>query len=259
MEEKWARIPGFPKYEISNLGKIEKLGRTKRIPMKVSKDGNYVYASLNCGYRQSKQINLKTIMDQCFDDHIYVDHSTDDLEGEVWKDVVGWENSYEVSNFGRMRTKLRYRLDKNGNLSVPINPKIKEAYVDWDGYERTSLYEDNRTKLVGVHRVVAEAFIPNPKNKPQVNHINGIKVDNRPENLEWVTNTENIRHSIELGLRDVKINSRPVLRLSDNKRFESIAELHREIGGCYNEIVHLLKMSNNDPVMIYGSEYKYVI
>lgn len=256
MVEKWAKIPGFPKYEISNLGRIERIWSTKRTPVKVCKSDNYIYASLSYAPYKSKQINVPRIMDQCFEEHIYRDHSNDDLEGEIWKDVVGWENYYEVSNLGRVRTRCHMRLSRCGS-EIPVNVKMKQSYLDEDGYARISLYRGDESKLVGIHRVVAEAFIPNPENKPQVNHINGIKTDNRVENLEWVTNTENMQHSIKEGLRDTHVSSRPVIRLEDNKVFESIAELHREIGGHYNEIVHILKESNNESVSIYGQHYKY--
>lgn len=244
-------MPGYSQYEISNFGQVFRVGKTKRTPVKVTKDKGYVYACL-----ANKQINIKHVLDQCFSEHLYSDHSISDLEGEVWRDVVGWEASHEVSNFGRIRTKERTRAGKGGSESI-VYAKIKETYVDGDGYERVSLYCNNETKLMGVHRIVAQAFVPNPENLPQVNHKNGNKVDNRPENLEWVSNTSNIRHSIELGLRDPSIVSRPVLRLSDGKLFNSVAELHREIGGSYNAIVHLLKVSNGAKVTIQGEHYQY--
>lgn len=253
MEEKWAKIPGFPNYEISNTGKIERVGKTKRTPVKVCRSVNYLYASIAYAPRKYKQINVKTTMDQCFTEHVYTDHSNDDLPGEIWKDVVDWEGSYEVSNLGRVRSKLRFVNGKNG-CKVPRQPKIKESYLDEDGYPRISLYDGSRSKLMGVHRIVAQAFVPNPENKPEVNHINGDKEDNCAENLEWVTNLENIRHSIETGLRDPNTSSISVLRLEDNKHFKSIAELHREIGGNYREIAHLLRVSDK-PACINGQHY----
>ena len=256
MEEIWAKIPGFPNHEISNTGKIFRIGKTKRIPIKVCKDGNYIYASLNCGFHQSKQVNVKQMMNKCFTEHIYSDHSIDDLPGEVWKDVVGWEEAYEVSNLGRIKSKERMRSGKNGSESY-VYAKIKEGYLDEDGYLRISLYFNNTNKLVGVHRIVAEAFVPNPDTLPQVNHMNGDKSDNRAENLEWVTNTQNIRHSIEHKLRDPNIASIPIIRLEDEMIFPSIAELHRYIGGSYNGIVHLFKESNGEKVLIDGKWYKY--
>lgn len=256
MEEKWVRVPGFSNYEISNLGKVEKVGKTKRIPMKVSRNGNYLYCSLTGVDRVSKQISVKQVMDACFDEHVYSDHSADNLEDETWKDVVGWENSYEVSNLGRIRTKERIATNKRGFTSA-IRTKLKVAYIDGDGYQRISLYEDGRTQLLGVHRVVASAFIPNPDGFPQVNHKNGDKADNRVENLEWVTNTQNIQHSIQLGLRDPKSGRRPIVCIDDNTHFDSVASLHRHIGGSYNELVHLFNSSNSNVICIDGKQYKH--
>lgn len=256
MIEQWSKIPEFPNYEISNFGEIFRVGKTKRTPVKVSANKGYLYASLAYAQNKSKQVNVKRIMDMCFEDHVFKDYSCEDLEGEIWKDVVGWEESHEVSNLGRIRTKDRV-MSSRGGSEAHVTQKIKKTYFDKDGYERVSLYEDNRTKLLGVHRIVAEAFIPNPDNLPQVNHINGIKADNNAENLEWISNKGNIRHSIQLGLRDPSCYSRAVVRLSDNRVFSSIAELHREIGGCYNELVYKLKQSNPEPTEICGQEYKY--
>lgn len=257
MDEKWATIPGFPNYEISNLGKIEKVGKTKRIPITVNVENTYVSAFLTYAPRKSKQVNVKVLLDQCFADHIYSDHSIDDLEGEIWKDVVGWEDSHEVSNLGRIRTKERMRAGKHGTEAL-VRPRIKETYLDEDGYERVCLYEDNKSKLFGVHRVVAQAFVSNPDNLPQVNHKDSNKANNRADNLEWMTGTDNIRHSIERGTRDPHRCRRPVVRLEDNKHFDSIAELHREIGGYYNEIVYLLNRSNGESALIKGNHYSYV-
>ena len=254
--EQWCRVPGFPDYEISNQGQVFRIGKTKRTPVKVARDKGYIYASLSYGPYKSKQVSIVQLMDQCFDDHVYKDTLANDLDGEVWRSVVGWENSHEVSNLGRVRTKARTRAGKNDS-EAHVAVKLKKTYLDEDGYERVSLYADNETKLLGVHRIVAEAFIENPNNLPQVNHKNGDKADNRAENLEWVTNTQNIQHSIENGMRDPKLYSRPLVRIDDGKEFASIAELHREVGGSYNEIVHLFKASADRSACINGKMYKY--
>lgn len=256
LKEQWSKIPEFANYEISNFGEIFRVCKTKRTPVKVSSNKGYLYASLSYAPNKSKQVNVKHLLDLCFEDHIYKDSECNDLEGEIWKDVVGWEDSHEVSNLGRIRTKARIAANKSGSESHLLS-RLKKTYFDGDGYERVCLYADNKSKLLGVHRIVAEAFLPNPSNLPQVNHKNGIKADNSPENLEWVTGPQNIQHSIELGLRDPSCHRRSVVRLSDGKVFSSIADLHREIGGCYNEIVYKLKQSDPEPTEIAGQEYNY--
>jgi len=130
------------------------------------------------------------------------------IDGEIWKDIGGYEEKYQISNFGRIKIKSVISHGVGyGSISNRLSPEmIKAQSNDKNKYLVSSLTKGNISKQFRVHKLVAEAFIPNPENKPTVNHINGIKHDNRLENLEWLTHKEQIIHAQSIGLRRIKNN-----------------------------------------------------
>ena len=115
---------------------------------------------------------------------------------EVWKDIPGFEGRYQASNLGRIRSIQ----DNHGKYKE----QIRSTWISSKGYKYVQLFIKNKRHNVSVHHAVASAFIPNPDNKPTVNHIDGNKQNNRVDNLEWVTYSENHVHAYKIGLKNAQ-------------------------------------------------------
>jgi hypothetical protein len=118
---------------------------------------------------------------------------------EIWKDCAGWEGKYQVSTLGNVKSLDRYTRRVDGTINH-CREKPRKTQISNCGYVRVSFFDEGKNFMLSVHRLVAEAFIPNPENKPEVNHISGIKTDNSVQNLEWMSSRENKKHGIEMGL-----------------------------------------------------------
>lgn len=155
---------------------------------------------------------------------------------EQWKDIKGYEGLYQVSNYGRVKRKYN-----NGKIRIlkPISTN--------NGYLRVSLSKNSVNNTYFVHRLVAQAFILNPENKPEVNHIDGDKTNNKIENLEWCTRSENIQHAFYTGLNQIdpaligKSSSKPVRCITTNIVYDSTMDVERRLGINHSNITACCK------------------
>ena len=159
---------------------------------------------------------------------------------EIWKPVKGYDDLYEVSNLSKIKQLETGRILKQSTHVA--------------GYKVATLRNNKGRKIFYVHRIIAEAFIPNPYNKPQVNHKNGMKFDNRLDNLEWVTHKENLIHCHKNGMGNCKSGEDHHNSVLKNKQVEEIRWLYasgkytiKDLSTAYNcSIGTIQRIKNND-------------
>jgi hypothetical protein len=152
---------------------------------------------------------------------------------EIWKDVKDYDGIYQVSNLGRFKS-LKNKKEKILKLGNAM------------GYQIIRLYKNKKMNTIKAHRLIANHFIDNQENKPQVNHKNGIKTDNRVENLEWATCSENHRHAINSGLKVFKFGETHV---NSKLKDEDVKKIKYELNQY--EVPELAKLFNISRSTIY--------
>lgn len=188
---------------------------------------------------------------------------------EIWKDIEGYEGLYQVSNLGRVKSLSRFIDNKRGGwISKEIF--LKHSYDSW-GYQQIILTKNNIRKSFKLHRIIAQAFIPNPDNLPQVNHKNEIKDDNRIENLEWC----DCKYNVNYGTRNKRSaekasqrmtgkigklhnTSKPIIQLTKNgefiKEWECSCSVTRQLGYSDSSI---RQCCNGNFKQAYGYNWKW--
>ena len=185
-----------------------------------------------------------------------------------WKPIEGYEGLYEISNNGKVRG-----LDRKDNKGRKVKGQIIKIHINTHGYQIVDLCKDGERKHYQLHRLIAKTFIPNPDNKPHIDHINTIKSDNRIKNLRWVTRSENMlneltrKHNSERQIgrklteehkKKVKENTplkKSTLCIETNKVYFSAREAGRQTGICYASII---ACCNGKVKSAGGYRWKYV-
>ena len=179
------------------------------------------------------------------------------MKNEEWRDVAGYEGLYQVSSEGRVKSLERTFIDNSGRKRT-VKERILKSRTNRYGYMEVNLCADGKRKMLKVHRLVCQAFHDNPDNKPEVNHVNEDKTDNRACNLEWSTRRENNNHGTR-NVRACKALSKPVGQYTSDgelvKIWPSVIEVQRQTGFSQG---HICKAANGKCKQAYGFRWKYV-
>jgi hypothetical protein len=182
------------------------------------------------------------------------------MNEEIWKPIKGLEGYYEVSNIGRVRSvdRVTVRHNKNHEWKAMLKGKIIAPHIRHDGYPFVDLYKEHKRHSFVVHRLVAMSFVPNPSNRPEVDHINTDRTDARACNLRWVNRSENNLNPItnkrmsEAGKRR---GGKPVVQYDKSGNF--IAEYPSFRAASKATGYHAMTISNNTKGIHINSKFNW--
>jgi hypothetical protein len=160
---------------------------------------------------------------------------------DEWVSIPNWEGYYKVNRLGVIISEDRIVTGKSG-IDFNVKGRIMTCRINDQGYYSVGVRKPNYKTNIPVHRAIALAFIPNPENKPCINHINGIKTDNRIENLEWCTHSENNKHALDIGLRKTPEH---VYKSGDDSN-KSISVIKFDVFGNYIKKYGCMKLAAKD-------------
>lgn len=167
---------------------------------------------------------------------------------EIWKGIKNYPN-YEVSTLGNVRVLAHTQQTsiRSTRFTRQIKGRLLSLKSKRVGYPFVNLYNEDGHKGISVHRLVAEAFIPNPENKPQVNHINNKRDDPRADNLEWVTCKENIRQVVDQGRHSMHISKNIVAKMVEDYRNPGIkmSEIYAKYNLSASTVAHIIYRSTD--------------
>lgn len=155
---------------------------------------------------------------------------------EEWKPVIGYEASYRVSNLGKVKS-IDRTINVNGIYRF-VKGRVLKTQLSKTGYEKVVLHSKNKAETLLVHRLVALAFIPNHNQSFEIDHIDGVKTNNKLENLEWVSRSVNIKRAFNNGLKGVGANQRNFIKELGKSSNKELVQL--SIDGNYIKTWHSL-------------------
>ena len=187
----------------------------------------------------------------------YIMYTDEELSTEIWKDIKGYEGLYQVSNLGRVKSVERKVRHNYGGLKT-VPERILKGSPDGDGYLYVSLSKENHKRNPKIHKLVANAFLLNPDNLPQVNHIDENKENNRVSNLEWCSSLYNLQYS-DIIHKGNLARSRAVKQYSLNgeflNEFNSISEARKAINAKSH--IGIIKCCQHKQKTSYGYKWEY--